>query len=356
MFQIDSASPLARAPIPARRGPNCMRTCVFVQMLLWRIRLLHQQDVWIVLGDDLLPMHASFATKPQVVGSDLHGVRSLHEGGTTLDGSSHQRRLTAYNVTTFRRQHHRARNDMTTNFNRSAALAYGLVSYAIGVVGLACIVLSLARWIPFGFLHAGQYSRPVLWDLMLVALWGLSHSGMARSGFKRWITRFIPEPTERSTYVLVSGVVSVLLVGLWREVPGVVWSVQNQVAIALLWGLFWFGWVYLLAATFAINHFDLFGLRQVFLHFRQQPRAQLKFVKTAMYRFTRHPIQTGVLIGIWATPEMTATQLVLSIGFTAYIFVGLWFEERDLVRVIGEPYLQYRREAGLVLPKLFRRN
>lgn len=195
----------------------------------------------------------------------------------------------------------------------------------------------------------------MFWNLVLVALWGLSHSGMARRGFKDWITKFIPEAAERSTYVLVSGVVSILLIGLWQEVPGVIWSIGNPLAATLLWTLFGFGWVYLLAATFAINHFDLFGLRQVYIHFKDQPRTSLKFVKTAMYQFSRHPIQTGVRVGIWATPEMTATQLVLSIDFTVYIFIGLWFEERDLVKEIGEPYEQYRQETGKVLPKLFRR-
>ena len=105
-----------------------------------------------------------------------------------------------------------------------------------------------------------------------------------------------------------------------------------------------------------INHFDLFGLRQVYGHFTNQPLARLKFVKRAMYRFTRHPIQTGVLIGVWVTPNMTATQIVLSIGFTIYIFIGLWFEERDLVKEIGEPYEQYRKETGMVLPKFIRRD
>jgi protein-S-isoprenylcysteine O-methyltransferase Ste14 len=244
---------------------------------------------------------------------------------------------------------------MASSFSRSVVLVYGIVSYLIGVAGIACIILALAKLIPFGFLYSGETSIPVVWNLVLVALWGLSHSGMARRGFKNWITKFIPEPAERSTYVLVSGVVSILLVGLWQEVPGVLWSIDNQAAVVLLWTLFGFGWVYLLAATFAINHFDLFGLRQVFINFKDQPRTPLKFVKTAMYRTTRHPIQTGVLIGIWATPEMTATQLVLSIGFTIYIFVGLWFEERDSIRDIGEPYEQYKQETGKVLPKLFGR-
>ncbi len=242
---------------------------------------------------------------------------------------------------------------MSSALSRSTVLLYGIISYVIGVAGLSCIIAALATLMPFGFLNVNTTVNPIFWNLVLVALWGFSHSGMARSGFKRWVTKIIPEASERSTYVLVAGVASMLMIGLWQIVPGVVWSVSHPLAVILLWGLFGFGWIYLLASTFAINHFDLFGLRQVYLHFMNQPRPPLKFVKTAMYRFTRHPIQTGVLIGIWATPEMTATQLPLSIGFTIYIFIGLWFEERDLVQSIGAPYLQYRREAGKVLPKFF---
>lgn len=244
---------------------------------------------------------------------------------------------------------------MATAFSRSLVLLYGVISYVVGVAGLGCIVVALAKLIPFGFLNSSDAANPIIWNSVLVVLWGLSHSGMARKGFKNWITKIVPDAAERSTYVLVSGVASILLIGLWQAVPGVIWSVQNPTGVTLLWTLFGFGWVYLLASTFAINHFDLFGLRQVYMHFMSQPLQPLKFVKTAMYRFTRHPIQTGVLIGIWATPEMTATQLILSIGFTVYIFVGLWFEEKDLVKDIGEPYVQYQREAGKVLPKLFGR-
>ena len=239
--------------------------------------------------------------------------------------------------------------------SRVIVLVYGIISYFVGVAGLGCIIVAITKLIPFGFLSTGDTANPILWNFVLVLLWGLSHSGMARRGFKNWINKIIPDAAERSTYVLVAGVASFLLIGLWQRVPGVIWSVTNPIAVAVLWTLFGFGWVYLLASTFAINHFDLFGLRQVYTHFMNQPLAPLKFVKRAMYRFTRHPIQSGVLIGIWVTPEMTATQLILSIGFTAYIFIGLWFEEKDLVKEIGEPYEQYRRETGKVLPKLFGR-
>jgi protein-S-isoprenylcysteine O-methyltransferase Ste14 len=245
---------------------------------------------------------------------------------------------------------------MSPSLSRIIVLLYGLMSYVVGVAGPVSIILALAKFIPFGFLNDQDTAFPVLWNLVLVLLWGLSHSIMARKSFKAWIVKIIPVAAERSTYVLVAGVASILLIGLWQTVPGVVWSVTTPVGIIFVWALCGFGWLYLLASSFAINHFDLFGLRQVYSHFLDKPLSPLKFVKTAMYRTTRHPIQTGVLIGIWVTPEMTATQIVLSIGFTVYIFVGLWFEERDLVEAIGEPYEQYKRETGKVFPKIFGRN
>lgn len=235
--------------------------------------------------------------------------------------------------------------------NRSMVLIYGVVSYFIGVAGLACIITVLAGIMPFGFLRVSIPLHPIATDLLLVALWGVIHSAMARRGFKAWLTQLMPDAAERPTYVLIAGITSVLLVGWWQPIPGVIWSVENPMLAGLLWALFGFGWVYLLAATFAINHFDLFGLRQVYLNFRNQPNTPTPFVKRAMYRFTRHPIQTGVLIGVWATPLMTASQLVLSLGFTAYIFIGLRFEEKDLVAEFGESYEKYRREAGMVVPR-----
>ena len=239
----------------------------------------------------------------------------------------------------------------TSAMSRSLILVYGIVSYVIGVSGLACIIIALATLIPFGFLSADQVSTPIIWNVVLVGVWGLVHTIMARDSFKRLLTRLVPEAAERPTYVLVAGITSILLVGLWQTVPGVIWSVTNPKAAALIWTIFAFGWIYLLASTFAINHFDLFGLRQVYLNFKSQIPPPIQFTKRAMYRFTRHPIQTGVLIGIWAIPEMTATHIILSVGFTVYILVGLWFEEKDLIKDIGEPYEQYRHETGKLFPK-----
>ena len=239
---------------------------------------------------------------------------------------------------------------------RVLVLVYGLVSYVVGVAGLAAIIVVCAGLMPWGFLHQTSLptSTAIICNVGLVSLWGIIHTVMARQGFKDVITKMIPQAAERATYVWVAGVTSIALVGYWQTVPGVVWHTQAAWSVALLWGLFAFGWGFCLAATFAINHFDLFGLRQVYLNFKQLPEPPLNFVKRAMYQYVRHPIQTGVLIGVWATPLMTVTQVILSIGFTLYIFIGLWFEERDLVAAIGDDYIEYRKETGKLFPKIGR--
>ncbi|MFT5611922.1 MAG: protein-S-isoprenylcysteine O-methyltransferase Ste14 [Arenicella sp.] len=238
--------------------------------------------------------------------------------------------------------------------SRLIVLLYGVVSYLIGVIGLVAIIVVLAGFMSWGFLHDGSYgsSQPIVWNSLLVLIWAVLHTGMARPSFKAMLTKLIPESAERPTYVLVAGLTSVALVGYWALVPGQVWHVEAGWGVVLLWGLFGFGWVFLLASTFAINHFDLFGLRQVYLNYKKMPATPVQFVKRAMYQYVRHPIQTGVLIGVWATPLMTTTQLVLSIGFTVYILVGLWFEERDLIAEHGDEYTKYRDQVGKLFPKI----
>lgn len=232
-------------------------------------------------------------------------------------------------------------------------LLYAVFSYFIGVGGLAAIIGALAGLIPYGFIFEGELGQvgAIIFNFGLVTIWGGIHTIMARPAFKAVARKIIPLAAERATYILVAGLTSVALIGFWQQVAGHVWSVEATALIYILWGIFIFGWVFLLAATFAINHFDLFGLQQAFLNYKSQPNPPIKFVQRAMYKYIRHPIQTGVLIGVWATPFMSNTHIILSIGFTIYIFVGLWFEERDLVREHGQAYVDYRKTAGKVLPK-----
>jgi protein-S-isoprenylcysteine O-methyltransferase Ste14 len=173
---------------------------------------------------------------------------------------------------------------------------------------------------------------------------------MARRGFKRVITRFIPEVSERSTYVFLSGMVFVILCLFYQPIDGFVWKVEEGVLYWLLEAGFVFGWVLSVYASFIINHFELFGLQQVWFYLTGKEAKPVVFKEKHLYRYIRHPIQLGVLLGMWLTPVMSYGHLVLSIGFTLYIFIGLYFEEKDLVRELGETYGEYRERVGMMIP------
>ncbi len=192
--------------------------------------------------------------------------------------------------------------------------------------------------------------RAVAVNLLLLGLFGLQHSGMARQGFKKRWTAIIPEHLERSTYVLVSSLTLFLLFWQWRPISGMVWNLQDSFPGTLLWGCFWFGWLMVFVSSFLINHFDLFGLRQVYLHLRSRPYTPLEFNTPALYRYVRHPIMLGFLIAFWSTPRMTIGHLIFSIGATLYILIGIRLEERDLVDLHGEAYEDYRRRASMLQP------
>lgn len=230
----------------------------------------------------------------------------------------------------------------------SLYMAYGLVSYAVGVAGLAIMVLGYAGILPVGQIlpfTSTVYSALTVNALLLV-VFGLQHSVMARPAFKAWLNRFLPEATQRSHFIWTSGVTIAAMVCLWQPLPGSAWQVHGLPA-TIFWIGFGIGWAYLLAATFAINHFDLFGLRQVWLAATGREYTPVAFKEHWMYRYSRHPIMLGVLIGIWAVPEMDITLLGMTIGITLYMAVGLYFEERDLIRSWGKHYLDYKKRVGL---------
>jgi len=237
---------------------------------------------------------------------------------------------------------------------RVTLFTYSLVTYLIGIAALAWLVLSLAGLVPFGTspLHSHSAIYAVLINLGLLVVFGLQHSIMARGNFKRWWTRVIAPAAERSTYVLTSGIALGVLVWLWQPLHGVAWSVSQPLAHSALWVLFVIGWLYLVAASYVTNHYDLFGLRQAWLYLRGKPYTSVPFVRTWMYRYSRHPMMVGILIGIWATPQMTLTHLMLAIGFSVYIAIGLVFEERELLARFGENYRHYRKQVGLFMPRL----
>jgi protein-S-isoprenylcysteine O-methyltransferase Ste14 len=240
---------------------------------------------------------------------------------------------------------------------RSAVLVYGVVSYAfffatflyaVGFVGGFIVPRSIDSTPGRGI------GMALLIDAALLALFAVQHSVMARPAFKRMLTRFIPEAAERSTYVLMSSLALILMFRFWEPMGGVVWNVQSPLGSTLLHVGFAFGWFTVLVTTFLINHFDLFGLRQVWMFFRRQQYVPLKFVTPGPYKLVRHPLYVGWLFSFWCTPHMTLAHLVFAVMTTGYILVAIQLEERDLVTVHGDDYLDYRRKTPMLVPRVGR--
>lgn len=227
----------------------------------------------------------------------------------------------------------------------SYAVFFATFLYAIGFVGNIAVPRSIDGQprLPFAVALAI--------DGVLLAVFALQHSVMARPAFKRVLTRYIPESAERSTYVLASSLALIALFAFWQPLGGGVWQIDNVSAQIVIYMLCLFGWSLVLLTTFLINHFDLFGLRQVYLQLRGKPYRPLHFVTPGPYRWVRHPLYVGWLFAFWATPTMTATHLFFAVMTTLYILIAIRFEERDLVRAHPE-YETYRRDVPMLVPRL----
>jgi protein-S-isoprenylcysteine O-methyltransferase Ste14 len=237
---------------------------------------------------------------------------------------------------------------------RLLLLVYGLVCYVLSLVTILYAVGFIGGFLTptrLGDPRQGPLAAALAINLGLLLLFAVQHSGMARPRFKRWLTRFVPGPAERSTYGLLSSVALLVLFWQWRPLGAVVWDVSGEGARAAVTALYVAGWLVVFATTFLINHFDLFGLRQVWLAFRGLPYTSVRFTAPGPYRLVRHPLYVGWLMVFWAAPTMTAAHLLFAVGMAAYILAAIRWEERDLVAAHPE-YAAYRRRVPMLLPRL----
>jgi methanethiol S-methyltransferase len=226
-------------------------------------------------------------------------------------------------------------------------LFLGVFLYAVGFLGGFGVPMGIDGPV------ASPLGEAVMVNLLLLLVFGLQHSVMARPAFKHWWTKLVPEPMERSTYVLFSNLAMALLFWQWRPMGGIVWDIQQPALRAAIWCLYAAGWTTILISTLLINHFDLFGLRQVWLYFRGRPYTSLPFATPGLYRFVRHPLYVGWLLAFWAAPTMGLAHFMFAVGMAAYILIAIRFEERDLRLFYGVSYEAYRRRVPMLIPHIF---
>lgn len=239
--------------------------------------------------------------------------------------------------------------------NRYLALSFGVLAYV-------SFLFVFMYW--FGFVinvgvpkgidspAQGHWLEASVVNAILITIFGLQHSIMARPAFKRILMRYIPAVIERSFYVMASNIALALLFWLWRPIGGTVWQIEDPLISAMLYGLFGLGFLIILCSSFLINHFDLFGLRQIWFYMRGKAYEPLPFAVPFFYRYVRHPLYVGWLLSLWATPHMTIAHLLFAVGFSAYILIAIPFEERDLVAHHGAAYAQYRLQVPKLLPRV----
>jgi len=243
-------------------------------------------------------------------------------------------------------------------FTRLLILLYAIVSYAVFFASSLYAIGFVGNYIVAKSIDTGgaaNISEAIVVDLMLLGLFAIQHSIMARPVFKRWFAGIIPEACQRSTYVLLSSLILLLLFWQWQPIPIQVWQIGG-IAAWFLTGVYWLGWLIAFASTFMIDHFDLSGLRQAYFALRGAKDPGQTFRTPLLYKIVRHPLMLGFLLAFWATPAMTAGHLLFAVMTTAYILVALQFEERDLIAVFGATYQQYRERVPMLLPRIFGRS
>ena len=242
--------------------------------------------------------------------------------------------------------------------SRILTLTFAMVAYAIffaTFLYLICVVGDLVfvpRTVDVG--PQSQVAVAVVINVLLIALFGLQHSVMARQGFKRWWTQFVPRQAERSVYVLAASAALIILFVGWRPIDMEVWTIGPPFS-DLIWVMFWLGWLTVLVSTFLINHFELFGLQQAWFYCRGREAAAPKFRTPFFYKWVRHPLYLGFFLAFWATPDMTVGHLLLAAGMSVYMLIAIRHEERDLVGMFGKDYETYREDVGMLTPRFRRR-
>lgn len=239
--------------------------------------------------------------------------------------------------------------------NKKLALGYGLICYLISLGVFLYMISFIGNFIvpkSIASGSSGAFWPSLIVNVLLLSLFALQHSVMARASFKKWWTKIVPRPIERSTYVLLASLTLVFIFWQWRPLPAVIWNIEMEWVRWLLWGFFGLGWVIVLVSAHQINGDHLFGRQQVRQYLHGKKLSSPKFQTPGLYRHTRHPLMLGFLIAFWSTPQMTVGHLLFSLVMTGYILIGLHFEERALVQRFGQRYRQYRQQVPMLIPRL----
>ena len=239
---------------------------------------------------------------------------------------------------------------------RALFMGFALIAYAIFFATFLYLIAFVGNlpWVPLTVDRGPETAvrTAVAVNIALIAIFGVQHSVMARQGFKRFWTRVVPEPAERSVYVLLASAALILLFTQWRPIEGTIWQVTQPLIAGIIWALFALGWLIVLLSTFLINHFELFGLQQAWFNLRGRAAAAPQFRQPFFYKLVRHPLYSGFFLAFWATPHMTYGHLLLALGISAYMLIAIIFEERDLVALFGKDYEDYRANVGKLTPRL----